>query len=64
VQRQFAQALAESNRRIAEDILRESGYLLPQAPQVRSLLEGMLDQTDADFPRDAVEFLLDKLQKA
>jgi type IV secretory pathway component VirB8 len=29
VTRQFAEAVAKSNRRMAEDLLRESGYMLP-----------------------------------
>jgi len=63
VKRQFAQALALSNRRMAEDVLRESGYLLPQSDEVRLLLESLLTNTDADFPRTAVELLLARLEK-
>ena len=44
--RQFAEAVAKSNRRMAEDILRESGYLLPQSKYVRELLEAMLEDFD------------------
>ena len=64
VTRQFAQALALSNRRMAEDLLRESGYLLPQSAEVRELLEAMLKNAAPDFPGDAAELLLNKLQKA
>ena len=64
VTRQFADAIALSNLRMAEDILRESGYLLPQSAQVRELLEAMLEKAAPDFPRDAAELLLEKLQKA
>ena len=64
VSRQFAEAVAKSNRRMAEDILRESGYLLPQSTEVRELLEAMLENAPADFPKEAAELLLSKLQKA
>ena len=60
--RQLAEAVAKSNRLMAEDILRESGYMLPQSNEVRELLEAMLDNAEPDFPRDAVELLLDQLQ--
>ena len=63
VTKQFAEAVAKSNRRMAEDILRESGYMLPQSDKVRELLEAMLENVEPNFPRDAVELLLDQLQK-
>ena len=64
VTKQFADALAKSNRRMAEDILREAGFLLPQSTNVRELLESMLENAAPDFPRDAAELLLSRLQKA
>jgi hypothetical protein len=63
VARQFAKAVAKSNLRMAEDILRESGYLLPQSAEVRKLLEEMVNKAPPDFPKDAAELLLNKLQK-
>jgi len=63
ITKQFARAVAKSNRLMAEDILRESGYLLPQGYEVRDLLEAMLDSAQPDFPADAAELLLEKLQK-
>jgi len=63
VTRQFAEALAKSNLRMAEDILRESGYLLPQSAEARELLTAMLENTAPDFPTDAVERLLNQLHK-
>ena len=62
VSRQFAEALAKSNLLMAEDILRESGYMLPQSKEVRELLEAMLEEDMPDFPREDVELLLEKLQ--
>ena len=64
VTKQFAKAVAKSNLRMAEDILRESGYLLPQSNEVRELLELMLENAAPDFPKEAAELLLSKLQKA
>ena len=61
--RKFAKAIAKSNRRMAEDILRESGYLLPQSDEVRDLLEAMLENPAADFPREEAELLLNRLQR-
>ena len=63
VTRQFAEAVAKSNRRMAEDILREAGFLLPQSNEVRELLEAILENAEPDFPKDAVELLLNQLQK-
>ena len=56
--RQLANAIAKSNRLMAEDILRESGYMLPQAGTVRALLEQALNSPAPDFPVSLVEKLL------
>ena len=64
VKRQFAEALAKSSRLMAEDILRESGYMLAQSAETRELLEAMLENAAPDFPKDAVTLLLSRLQKA
>ena len=60
---QLASALVRSNRLMAEDVCRESGYMLPQSGNVRKLLEDMLaaDHPE-DFPEDAVRKLLEKLR--
>jgi len=62
VTKQFAEAVAKSNLRMAEDLLRESGYMLPQSYEVRELLKTMLENAASDFPKDAAEFLLSKLK--
>jgi len=60
--RRLAKALRLSNRLMAEDILRESGYLLPQSKTVRALLAGELAAAEDDlFPKDAVRRLLELL---
>lgn len=57
--KQFASALSKSNRLMAEDLLREAGYMLPQSKNVQDLIQSMLDaqQTD-DFPGEAAQRLL------
>ena len=63
VEAQLARALKESIRIMAEDMLRESGYMLPQSEQARAALRGMLEsEQDADFPSDAAEELLRMLE--
>lgn len=55
----LAAAIEKSNRIMAEDILRESGYMLPQSNNTRELLEGLLaSQAGEKFPRQAAEKLL------
>lgn len=64
VVRQLAGAVATSNRLMAEDLLRESGYMLPQSQNTRALLESLLDTPPAaDFPTGAVKRLLDLLPR-
>jgi Fe-S-cluster-containing hydrogenase component 2 len=62
VTRQFATAVAKSNRRMAEDILRESGYMLPQSKETRELLGAIRENSDRDFPKSEVELLLNQLK--
>jgi len=60
--KQFAEAIAKSNRLMAEDILRESGYMLPQSAEVRELLKAMLESASPDFPADSAELLLNSFK--
>jgi len=68
VKKQFAAAIARSSRRMAEDILRESGYMLPQSKNVHELLKAMQESInenpDPDFPKEALELLLSDLKLA
>ena len=58
----LALAIEKSNRLMAEDLMREAGYLLPQGLPARQLLEGLLNGRQPDgFPRDAVTRLLELL---
>ena len=62
--RQLAEALSKSNRLMAEDLLRESGYLLPQSQNVTNLLGSLLNENKSDdFPASAVRRLLELLDK-
>ena len=52
-------ALAKSERLIAEDLIRESGYMLPQSANARELLEDLVKNPPAGFPVDTARKLLD-----
>jgi rubrerythrin/NAD-dependent dihydropyrimidine dehydrogenase PreA subunit len=57
--RQFAKALRLSNRIMAEDFMRESGYMLPQSQNTQDFLQSLLDQKRPEgFPVEVVEKLL------
>ena len=58
----LAKALALSNRILAEDATREADFMVPGGKHTKALLEKLLEeQTDADFPADAVKELLKSL---
>lgn len=60
--RQLANALSKSNRLMAEDLIREAGYMLPQSENVQHLLQSLLDEPQTeDFPKEVVNKLLEKL---
>ena len=62
--RLLASAMRRSNRLMAEDLLRESGYMLPQSENVQTLLKSELENIkDNDFPRDAAKRLLELLKQ-
>lgn len=60
--RRLMKAFAQSIRLVNADVLRESGYLLPQSDNVRAFLENLNqeDHTD-DFPADCLQSLLKSL---
>ncbi|MEG1633512.1 MAG: ferritin family protein [Oscillospiraceae bacterium] len=59
----LAAAVEKSNRIMAEDIVREAGYMLPQSANTRVFLEGLLKKPQgAGFPAAAVEKLLTLLK--
>lgn len=56
------EAVARSNRLMAEDILREAGYMLPQSANAHKLLQSLVDDPPApDFPVEAARELLELL---
>ncbi|MEG0961845.1 MAG: ferritin family protein [Lachnospiraceae bacterium] len=62
IKKQLAEAIAKSNRIMAEDILREAGYMLAQSQQAGEFLHTILEETtDTAFPKEAVERLLELL---
>ena len=59
----LARALERSNRIMAEDLLREAGYMLPQSGNARALLEtAMTFENEPGFPKEAAALLLNTLQ--
>ena len=53
-------AIAKSERIIAEDIMREAGFMLPQSNNAHMLLERLINNPPTpDFPADAAKKLLD-----
>ena len=56
----LAAAVEKSCRLMAEDLCRESGFMLPQSGNTRKFLQNILN--DPDVPRDAAEALLSVLR--
>ncbi len=55
----LAAAIEKSNRIMAEDIVREAGYMLPQSANAHAFLQELLAESQGEsFPREAVERLL------
>lgn len=55
-------AVAKSERLVAEDILRESGYMLPQSGTTHELLRELIENPPTpDFPLDAAKELLKRI---
>ena len=55
----LARAIKKSNRLMAEDILRESEYMLPQSEEVKVFLESIKGVKENDFPKEVLDRLLD-----
>ena len=54
-------AFEMSNRLMAEDILRESGYMLPQSANSQNLLIDMINDGPKSFPKDTAKEILEKI---
>lgn len=62
--KQFAKAIGISNRIMAEDLLREAGFMLPQSKEALNLLKKLVKTNKVkDFPEDVAKKLIDKLSK-
>ena len=60
----LAIAIEKSNHIMAEDIIREAGYMLPQSENVQTLLRSELDTVkDEAFPKDAAKRLMELLKQ-
>ena len=56
------EAVEKSNRLIAEDLLREAGYMLPQSGNTHELLQGLIENPPTgEFPAEAAEKLLKQI---
>lgn len=54
-------AVAKSERLVAEDVMREAGYMLPQSNNAHELLEELVAQSPDGFPTEAAKKLLDRI---
>ncbi len=59
----LAKAIAKSNKYMAEDIIREAGYIIAQSENTQSFLQGLTSIEDDNFPTEALEQLLLDLYK-
>jgi Fe-S-cluster-containing hydrogenase component 2 len=57
----LAKAIEKSNRIMAEDIIREAGYMLPQSQNTINYLQSLLDKNLEGLPRATVEKLIKAL---
>ena len=51
-------AVAKSERLVAEDIMREAGYMLPQSNNAHELLEELIAKSPDGFPVETAKKLL------
>jgi rubrerythrin/NAD-dependent dihydropyrimidine dehydrogenase PreA subunit len=60
----LAIAMEKSNHIMAEDIIREAGYMLPQSNNAKDFLQSLLDNKQPEgFPKEIVEKLLESFNK-
>lgn len=56
----LAKAIEMSSRICAEEVYRESGYMIPQDEKTRELLRFLMDTIkDEEFPKEKVQLLID-----
>ncbi len=54
-------AVAKSERLVAEDVMREAGYMLPQSDNAHTLLEALIAEAPAGFPVETAKKLLNTI---
>ncbi|MFA7578510.1 MAG: ferritin family protein, partial [Candidatus Muiribacteriota bacterium] len=60
----FAESLKHSNRLMTEDLLRESGFMLPQSKEVINFFNKLIaENKEADFPVDKIKKLIKKISE-
>ncbi len=60
--KQMSMAIGMSNRIMAEDLLREAGFMLPQSDEIKELLMKLsAESSENDFPKEKVKKLIDIL---
>ena len=60
----LADAIEKSNHIMAEDLIREAGYMLPQSENAKAFLQSLLEKGQPEgFPKDTVIKLLEAFQK-
>ena len=60
----LAIAIEKSNHIMAEDIIREAGYMLPQSENAMAFLRSLLEKKQPDgFPKETVEKLINAFHK-
>ena len=55
------QAAVKSERLVAEDVMREAGYMLAQSNNTHELLQELIEKAPAGFPVEAAKKLLDMI---
>ena len=60
----LAAAIEKSNHIMAEDLIREAGYMLPQSDNTQDFLRSLLDHKQPEgFPKEVVENLIEAFNK-
>ncbi len=60
----LAAAIEKSNHIMAEDLIREAGYMLPQSDNTQDFLRSLLDHKQQEgFPREVVKKLIEAFNK-
>jgi Fe-S-cluster-containing hydrogenase component 2 len=60
----LAVAIEKSNHIMAEDLIREAGYMLPQSNNAKDCLQSLLDNKRPEgFPKEIVEKILESFSK-